>query len=138
MLCAFQADFAFLTSRAIKIIIIDERRHVPILVNDPQDHRRALGSLKAFVEDDMTLTGDRAHAGYKQAPIAADLGSVRNALEGPYKMAIIGQPLITAPCLDGVGPDVFKIVACKVRKLDRHARLLWLEGVSFESFGVEH
>ena len=86
----------------------------------------------------MTLAVDGSHAGYEQTSIASCFGSVRNALEGMHKMAIIGQPLITAPRLDSVGSNVFKIVECKVRKLDRHVRLLWLKGVSFESFGVEH
>ena len=106
-------------SHAIEIIIIGERRHIPILMNDPRDHRRALGSVKAFVGDDMTLAVDGSHAGYEQTSIASCFGSVRNALEGTHKMAIIGQPLITAPRLDSVGSNVFKIVECKVRKLDR-------------------
>lgn len=94
---------------AVEILVVDERGHVAALVDDAQDDRRAICRIKPLVEDHVTLAIDGPHPRDKETPVPARVGIPGDPLKGDDQLAIIDEPLVPAPSLDGVGAYLFKV-----------------------------
>lgn len=87
---------------------------MPRLMHDAQYDRRAICGLKWLVENDVLFAVDRAHSLGKQAAVFAGLGVLGDALERSDDLAVISQPLITSPRLNGISADILKVRAGKM------------------------
>ena len=94
---------------AVEILVVDERGHVAALMYDAQDDCRAIRRMEPLVEDHMTLAIDGPHPWDKETPVPARVGIPGDPLQGGDQLAVIDEPLVPAPGLDGVGAYLFKV-----------------------------
>ena len=106
---------------AVEILVVDERGHVAALVHDAQDDCRAIRRLEPLVEDHVTLAVDGSHPWDKETPVPARVGIASDPLEGGDQLTVIGEPLVPAPSIDGVGTDLFKVGPGPTGKSNGHA-----------------
>ena len=90
------------------------------LMNDSKNNRRVAGSLNPSEEYDMPSVTYRTQTRREQAPVAPAIGVCRNALERPHKASIVFQPLVPAPSLERIAPDIVQVPARGARQSDRH------------------
>lgn len=105
---------------AVEIIVVDERGHVAALVHDAQDDCRSIRRIKPLVEDHVTLAIDGTHPRKKETPVPARVGIPGDPLEGSDQLAVIDEPLLPAPGLDGVGAYLFKVGPSLTGKPNSH------------------
>lgn len=99
-------------STRVKVLIVNEGRHVPALVHDPQDHWRTIGSVKLLEENHVALAIDGSHSRQKKASVPADARVFGDPLECRDQMTVVDQPLVPAPRPGRVVTDVFQIGPC--------------------------
>ncbi len=108
-------------STAVEILVVDERGHVAALMHDAQDDGRAIRRIEPLVEDHVSLAIDGPHPKNKETPVPARVGIPSDPLEGGDQLAVIGEPLVPTPGLDGVGTDLFKVGPGPTGKSNSHA-----------------
>jgi hypothetical protein len=106
---------------AVEILVVDERGHVAALVHDAKDNCRAIRRIEPLVEDHVTLAIDGSHPWDEETPVPTPLGIPGDPLEGGDQLAVIDEPLVPAPGLDGVGTDLFKVGLGPTGKSNSHA-----------------
>lgn len=106
---------------AVEILVVDERGHVAAQVHDAQDDCRAIRCIEPLVEDHVTLAVDGSHPRDEETPVPTPVGIPGDLLEGSDQLAVIDEPLVPTPGLDGVGTDLFKVGPGPTGKPDSHA-----------------
>ncbi len=106
---------------AVEILVVDERGHVAALVHDAQDDCLAIRRIKPLIEDHVTLAIDGSHPRNKETPVPTLVGIPGDPLESGDQLAVIDEPLIPTPGLDGVGTDIFKVGSGPTGKSNSHA-----------------
>ena len=105
---------------AIEILVVHERGHVAALVHDAQDDCCAVRRIELLVEDHVTLAIDGPHPRDEETPVTTPVGIPGDQLEGGDQLAVIDEPLVPAPGLDGVGTDLFKVGSGPTGKSNSH------------------
>lgn len=106
---------------AVEILVVDECGHVAALMHDAQDDCRAIRRIEPLVEDHVSLAIDGPHSRDKETPVPARVGIPSDPLEGGDQLAVIDEPLVPAPCFDGVGAYLFKVGLRLSGKPNRHS-----------------
>ena len=82
---------------------------MPPPVNDSQYNRRTVGGVQALKENYVPAAVDRPHAWDQEAAVRAGFRVPRDPVKGVCNLAVIRQPLRSAPCLDRKVADVLKV-----------------------------